>query len=279
MIVDFHTHIYPEWLRVERVKYLESDSTFGELFSNPKAKMATAEELVEEMDAEGVDRSVVMGVGWTDHGLAREVNDYIIESVKKYPGRLIGFAGVNPAWGEVAADEVDRCAKAGLRGVGELHPDSQAFDLGDKEAMAPLIEVVRTHALLLVTHSSEPVGHAYQGKGSTYPEVLWRFIQNFPDVTVVCAHWGGGFPFYALMPEVREALSNVYFDTAASPFLYDANVFSVTISLVGADHILLGSDFPLLSAARLLEQMEESGISRSDLVAIKGGNAARLLLA
>ena len=277
MIVDFHTHIFPEALRKGRERYLERDATFRELFSSPRAKLASAEDLVRAMDEDGVDLSVAMGVGWTDQGLAREANDYIIDSVARYPDRIVGFAGVSPAWGDQAAAEADRCARAGLRGIGELHPDSQAFDLGDADTMAPLMEVAREHRLVVTTHSSEPVGHSYQGKGHTTPEVLWRFVQGFPDVTIVCAHWGGGLPFYALMPEVATALGNVYFDTAASPFLYKSRVFQVGASLVGAGRILLGSDFPLLRSERLLSQVQESGLSDGDKDAIAGGNAARVL--
>ena len=277
MIIDFHTHIFPPWLRDQREKYVERDDTLAELYANHEAKMATADDLVAAMDEDGVDMSVVMGMGWTDHGIAREANDYIIESVARYADRLIGFTGVNPAWGDAAWREAERCARAGLRGVGELHPDTQAFDVGDARTMAPLMEVAREHGLVVTTHSSEPVGHSYRGKGVTGPEVLWRFIRNFPDVTVVCAHWGGGLPFYALMPEVAEALSNVYFDTAASPFLYAPRVFRVAASLVGADRVLLGSDFPLLRASRLLRQVDDSDLSASEIEAVTGGNAARLL--
>jgi hypothetical protein len=277
LIIDFHTHIFPPWLQDQRKKYLERDSTFGELYANPKAKLATAEDLLEAMDEDGVDTSVVMGIGWTDAGLAREVNDYIIDSTRHHPRRIVGFAGVNPAWGREAAREVDRCANAGLKGVGELHPDSQAFDLGDVEAMAPLVEAIRHHRLILTTHSSEPVGHIYQGKGATGPEVLWRFVRNFPDLTVVCAHWGGGLPFYSLMPEVGDGLKNVYFDTAASPFLYTSRVFSAVAGLVGPRRILLGSDFPLLRAHRLLRQVQESGLSESDAQLVTWDNAAELL--
>ena len=277
MIVDFHTHVYPESLRDRREAYARRDATFAEIFASPKAKMATAEELVQAMDEDGIDRAVIMGIGWTDQALTREANDYIIESVGRHPDRLVGFAGVNPAWAGAAAAEAERCARAGLRGIGELHPDTQGFDLGDRETMAPLMEVVRTHGLIVTTHSSEPVGHAYQGKGRTRPEVLWRFVQNFPDATVVCAHWGGGLPFYALMPEVREGFANVYFDTAASPFLYDARVFDVAAPLVGAERILLGSDYPLLRGSRLLSQVRESSLSDEDQAAIAGGNSARLL--
>jgi hypothetical protein len=210
--------------------------------------------------------------------VAREVNDYLIDAVSRFPYRLTGFAGVSPAWGgETAAREAERCAKAGLRGIGELHPSSQGYDLGDESVITPLMDVVRALGLIVTTHSSEPVGHTYQGKGDTRPEMLWRYIQKYPDVTLVCAHWGGGLPFYALMPEVAEAMTNAYFDTAASPFLYDAGIFEVVAGLVGADHTLLGSDYPLLRASRLIRQVLESGLSDADQAAIMGGNAARLL--
>ena len=277
MSIDFHTHIFPATFRDRREEYAGRDATFAELFGSPDAKMATAEELVAAMDQDGVDVSVVMGVGWTDHHVAREANDYIIESVDRYPGRLKGFGGVNPAWGEIAVAEAERCAKAGLLGIGELHPDTQGFDLGDRETMDPLMELVSSLRLMVTTHASEPVGHIYQGKGTVRPEVLWRFIQNYPDATIVCAHWGGGLPFYALMPEVSKGLRNVYFDTAASTFLYTAGVFSVVASLAGAERILLASDFPLLRVNRLTAQLDGSALSAKQRQAIVVGNAARLL--
>ena len=276
-VIDFHTHAFPPWLRDRRDSYMETDATFGELFSNPRAKMSTADELVEAMDADGVDASVVMGMGWTDHGLAVEVNDYLAESARRYPGRLYGFGGVNPAWGERAAREAERCAAAGLVGIGELHPDTQAYEIGDKRVMAPVMEAARHLGLIVATHSSEPVGHLYPGKGATRPESLWRFILAFPDVAIVCAHWGGGLPFYALMPEVEESLSNVYFDSAASPLLYSASVFPTVTALAGAGRVLLGSDYPLLRARRLIDEARRTVASEGDLTAILGGNAERLL--
>ena len=139
------------------------------------------------------------------------------------------------------------------------------------------MQVAEERGLIVTTHSSEPVGHLYTGKGSTAPQVLMSFIGNFPDATIVCAHWGGGLPFYALMPEVASALRNVYFDSAASPFLYTPQVYEAVASLVGADKMLFGSDYALLRPRRLLNEVAASDLTALERQAVQGGNAARLL--
>ena len=277
MIIDFHTHIFPPEMRKRRDRYTRRDATFAALYADPKARMASAEDLIGIMDEDGVDVAVAMGIGWADYGTAREANDYIIEASQRWRGRIVGFAGINPAWGDAAIKEAARCADAGLRGIGELHPDTQRFDLADKRAMAGLMAVAQERRLIVTTHSSEPVGHLYAGKGSVTPQVLMRFIGNFPSATIVCAHWGGGLPFYALMPEVADALRNVYFDSAASPYLYTPRVYSSVASLVGADKLLFGSDYALLRPRRLLQEIAASALTPQEQDAMQGANAARLL--
>ena len=277
MIIDFHTHIFPEWLRKQRRRYAALDATFFDLYVDPKTKMATAEDLIKAMDEDGVDMSLAMGIGWTDQSLAGEVNDYIIDSVTRYPNRIVGLAGVNPAWGEAAAREAERCARAGLKGIGELHPYSQQFDLGDMTTMEPLLAVIREYELLVCIHSAEPVGHGYPGRGTARPEMLWRFIQGAQGIAVVCAHWGGGLPFYALMPEVAVGFDNVFYDTAGSPRLYEERVIQVVADLVGVEHILIGSDYPDVPIRRMLDQVKNSRLPEEQQEAITGGNAARLL--
>ncbi|MEE8414180.1 MAG: amidohydrolase family protein, partial [Dehalococcoidales bacterium] len=94
---------------------------------------------------------------------------------------------------------------------------------------------------------------------------------------VVCAHWGGGLPFYALMPEVKKAMSNVFFDTAASPFLYNPQVYRQVIQLVGADKVLFGSDYPLLAQSRLLGEINSLDLPEEIKNLILSGNARKLL--
>ena len=277
MIVDFHTHILPPDIIVDRSSYLARDGTLAALFADPQAPMCTAEELISAMDEAGVDMAVTLGIGWTNPEIARLSNDYLLESATRYPRRLVPFCSANPAWGDAALREVERCARQGAKGVGEIHPDTQGFDFASPEAMGPFMEVLRSLWLILLTHSSEPVGHNYPGKGSITPSVLMRFVERYQDVPIVCAHWGGGLPFYNLMPEVHSALANTYFDSAASPFLYRASIFSVAPPLIGPGSVLFGSDYPLVKPARIIRQIRAASLLDHEKKAILGGNAMKLL--
>ncbi len=277
MIVDFHTHIFSPRIRENRQDNVDSDSGFAMLYSSARAKMATADELIASMDREGVDVSVVLNGAWATHEFCVETNDYILDSVARFPKRLVGFCTVQPQSPKLAVAEIERCARGGAKGVGEIRPDTQSLSAGHPEVIEPFIAAVREHQLILLTHASEPVGHLYQGKGAVTPGLLYPLITAWPDVTVVCAHWGGGLPFYALMPEVRSAMSNVFFDTAASPFLYQPAVYRHVVDLVGADRILFGTDYPLLAPGRLLAEIDSLDLEPENRELILSGNAARLL--
>ena len=277
MIIDFHTHIFPPWLREKRDEYVKSDPCFSLLYSQPKARMATAEELLASMDEAGVDLSVVLNAGWVSHELCVKTNDYILDSVSRYPTRLVGFCAIQPRAGDAAIAEIERCAKAGAKGIGELRSDVQGFDLTDKKTMKPLVDAVLKHNLIFLTHSSEPVGHEYSGKGSITPDILCSFIAAFPNLKLVCAHWGGGLPFYALMPEVARALANVFFDTAATVFLYKPEIFEQMSRIIGSDKILFGTDYPLIHQDRVIAQVQSARLPEEDKARIMGANARKLL--
>lgn len=276
VIIDFHTHIVPPAIKERRSDYLDRDPVFRLLYSQPKARLATAEELIESMDRAGVDVSVALNMGWVSHELCRETNDYILEAAARFPRRLVAFCSVNPQAGDRAVAEVERCARAGALGIGELRPDMQGFAAGD-EPFQNLAAQARRSRLILLFHASEPVGHTYAGKGEVTPQVLYAFIQACHGLPFVCAHWGGGLPFYALMPEVAEALKDVYFDTAASPFLYQANIYRHAVDMVGAEKILFGSDNPLMPPSRPIREIRSLSLPAGAEELILGENARRLL--
>jgi predicted TIM-barrel fold metal-dependent hydrolase len=277
VIIDFHTHIFPPWLRERRDEYVKSDPCFSLLYSQPKARIATAEELLASMDEAGIDLSVVLNAGWVSHELCVKTNDYILDSVSRYPTRLVGFCAIQPRAGDAAIAEIERCAKAGAKGIGELRSDVQGFNLADEITMKPVVDAVLKHDLIFLTHSSEPVGHEYSGKGSITPDILYSFITAFPNLKIVCAHWGGGLPFYALMPEVAKALANVFFDTAATVFLYKPEIFEQVSHVIGSDKILFGTDYPLMHQNRVIAQVQSAQLPKKDKAKILGANAQKLL--
>ncbi len=277
MVIDFHVHILPPQMREKRAEYCQRDSMFREFFTVPKARIASAEDLIASMDECGVDASVLLSAGWDTNETCRLTNDYILESAARYPKRLIPFCVVQPTQRDAAVRELERCARGGARGIGEMRSDSQGYDLGDRELMEPIVEVARRHHMIYLTHASEPVGHLYPGKGAITPDSMYRFILNFPDLPVVFAHWGGGLPFYGLMPEVAEAMGSTFFDSAATPFLYRPQVFESVAAMVGADKILFGSDYPLLSPKRVMDQIDSAALPPESKSLILGGNAERLL--
>jgi len=264
-------------LKEKRDEYVKSDPCFAVLYSQPKARIATAEELIASMDEAGIDVSVVLNAGWVSHELCVKTNDYILDSISRYPKRLVGFCAIQPTIGDAAIAEIERCAKAGARGVGELRSDIQGFDLTDVRTMGPVVDAVLRHHLVFLTHSSEPVGHEYSGKGRITPDILYSFITAFPNLRTVCGHWGGGLPFYALMPEVAGALGNVFFDTAATVFLYKPEIFEQVSRIIGSDRILFGTDYPLMHQNRVIAQVQSAQLSAGDKANILGNNAQKLL--
>jgi predicted TIM-barrel fold metal-dependent hydrolase len=277
MLIDIHTHLFPPAVQQHRAKYCERDSWFNQLYQNPRAIMANAEDLIAEMDAAGVDASISFSFGWTDAGLITETNSYIIDATRRYPGRIYGMAMLLPAAGDAALYELERCAQAGMVGLGELMPHGQGYHLSDIELLAPIIEVARRYSLLVMSHCSEPVGHLYAGKGNVSLPDIVAFLEAFPDIRFIAAHWGGGLPFYTLMPEIQRITGNVWYDTAATVYLYDRRIFRTVASLVGVERILFASDYGLLRQKRIIEHIQQSGLDDRSIQLILGENARRLL--
>lgn len=229
--------------------------------------MATADQVLAHMDGAGVDISILVGFGFADQGLCRMVNDYVIEAVVAHPGRLAGLACVAPdAPGAVA--ELERCLEAGLRGCGELAPESNS----------PGLDAVADHLAergsVLLVHSNEPLGHRYPGKGCYTPEACFALAQAHPGLSIVFAHMGGGLFVYELMPEVRKALADVYYDTAAVPYLYGSEIYEVAVASAGRDKLLFATDYPLLSPLRYMEGLER--LEPVDRAAVGAYNSRRV---
>jgi predicted TIM-barrel fold metal-dependent hydrolase len=277
MVIDFHAHLFPESICAGRQCYCESEPAFELLYRSPASRLVSAPELLAAMDAHGVDTSVVFGFPWQNPELFKLHNDYIMEVVQRNPGRLIGFGCFDPCSGE-APQEAERCLAGGLSGIGELAFYRSGIDDDALDRLAPVMDICRDRGRPVLIHTNEPVGHAYPGKTPNTLAQIYRMVKRFAANTIVLAHWGGGLFFFNLLKkEVKEQLGNVYFDTAASPFLYSPEIYRIAIQLAGAQKILFGSDYPLLAPVRYFKELEEANLTDAEREQICGLNAARLL--
>lgn len=273
--VDAHTHIFPPEFIARRDHLLEIDPWFGQAFASPKARMIDEEPLLASMENAGYAMSIVVGWPWHDQGLCREHNAYLADVARRHPERIAWLGVVNPVLDD-AVGEIARCLDAGAVGFGEINADGQGFDWAEPVVISDAFTAIRDAAVPVLIHCSEPVGHLYPGKGAATPDRLLASVAAFPDVRFVMAHWGGGLPFYELMPEVSALTRNVVYDSAASTYLYDFAIFPLLERLVGPERMLFASDYPVLAQKRFLRRVLMSGLQEASLPAILAGNARRV---
>ena len=242
----------------------------------PRSRLIGAQELLSTMDENRVDKAVIFGFPWTDIEVAKTHNDFIMETVQKDSDRFIGLGCFDPA-SPGAAAEAERCLAGGISGIGELAFYRSGIDDSTLEQLEPVMGMCADRSLPVLIHTNEPVGHDYHGKTPITLSQIYGLIKRFADNKIVLAHWGGGLFFYAMMKkEVKESLKNVYFDTAASPYLYNPEVYQAAIKLAGIDKILFGSDYPLLAPQRYFSEMQQAGLAKNQMDQICGLNARHL---
>ncbi|GAB4335406.1 MAG: hypothetical protein Kow0010_22890 [Dehalococcoidia bacterium] len=272
--IDAHTHLFAPGQRAERAQIAATDATFAEMYGDPAAKMATAEQLIAAIDAAGIDGAVAAGFAFASEREIGRQNEYLLATACASAGRIAAVATVNPAlpgWERLAGQAL----AGGARGFGELRPASQGWDpLGPNGER--LCRLAADAGAVLLWHVSEPAGHRYPGKtGGIGPAELIAVATAHPDVAMVGAHLGAGAAFFLHMPEVRRSIELLYFDTAAFTLLYDESSVAQLVATAGHGRVLFGSDFPLLSPTRQLARVTAL-LERDALEAVCGGNAQHL---
>ncbi len=234
MILDFHNHI-----------------------GRKKGLDFSAEQLIERMDEGKIDRAVVFSFPESIN------NEYVAESVKRYPDRLIGFATVNP-WAEDAEKQLEYClTELGLRGL-KLHPQRHGFSFDNHMILDPLFQIAEAHGVPVIGYGAANV--------LSSPNMFEEMAKTFPNVDLVMAHSGQ-------MYEAKAAISaaarndNLYLETST--------VFAVNIkkqlSDAGYQKILLGTDMPYGDYDLELLKIRGETSDPAALAAILYGNAERLL--
>jgi hypothetical protein len=251
MIIDSLTHILPTEVSSNINKYKKIDQFFDSLF-DVKTKIIGAEDLIENMKNNNIDKSIVAGFGWNDYGLASLVNEYIYEASNMYQGKIIPLCSldINSRFSE---EELLKCISRGVKGIGELHID---YDdrLEKNSIFKNILNIAIENNIPILIHGSEPVGHIYKGKGNNDPKKLYELVKNNPLNKFIFSHFGGGLVFYEQMPEIKKAFKNVFYDSSAQPFLYNKIIYKNAINCSSLRKILFASDFPLINMKRCLSE-------------------------
>jgi len=262
MIIDFHTHVFPD-------KFADhAMNTLAENADITYAASATLQGLVEVMDRCGIDRAVALNIATkeTQHenvlGFAKKINSE----------RIISFGSVMP--GSVYALEyVWKISDEGLKGI-KLHPALQRIYPDDKEFF-PIYDLARALNLIITFHVGfDPT---YPDELMASPESMITIAKNFPGLKIVAAHMGG-------LKMARDVLDNVagkadiYMDTAyCSEGWIDKNLFRDIIRRHGAERVLFGSDYPWHLPSWGIKLIRSLDIAEEEKNMILGENASRLL--
>jgi predicted TIM-barrel fold metal-dependent hydrolase len=238
---------------------------------------STTDRLLRDLDAAGVDRAVLLGWYWENPATCAEQNRFLAGCVRAHPDRLSAFATVHPAAGDGALEELRRAAADGLCGLGEMSPHAQGFR-ADDPTWQRLLALAGELKLPVNLHVTDPSGRPYPGRVATPREDFARWAREFPATRFVLAHWGGGPEWAAVL----KGFPNVWFDTAASPLLYDLETTRHLLAGLPPERVLFGSDYPLIlhprevagpDIVRFVRELRACGATD----AVMGGNAERLL--
>ena len=291
MIVDAHTHSYPPSIRNDPTAFAQkqNEKHWLSLVSPSSSKSlqgwVSTDQMINDMEAAKVNKAVLLGWYWENPESCLLHNDWHAQCLQQFPDQFIGFASLHARLPN-PVEELKIRMNQGFQGIGECHPWVQGSSLREKSWMK-CMEFASTHHWPVTFHITEPVGHDYPGRVSTpFEDFLW-LAREFPDLKIILAHAGGLFPFYELNPKIRPEVSNIYYDLAACPLLYELSLYRKIMDTVGAHKILWGTDYPLRIFPRTQKEPdmatfrdlieEEAGLTHEEQAQVLGANLLSLL--
>ena len=280
MIIDSHTHLFSDKQISRRKELSRNDENFNSIYSSVKAKMANAEDLLESMDQANVDMSIIMGFHWKEKVHFDSHAKYLISQQQNYPDKFICFVPLYINNFNEIKVKIEDMHKAGVKGFGEIRIDNEIKEKDLLHKILPeLFQVLNMFSMKINFHTSELIGHNYNGKenGLTL-SLLWQIINSY-DFDIIASHFGAGIPIYQFMPFVKKKIqeSKMRFDTAAFTLMYDSKVLELAIKSLGTKKFFWGSDFPLVDQSRDLVLMKKLNINQNSLNAVLGDNILEYL--
>ena len=258
-IIDIHTHIYPE--KIAR-KATDSVRDFYQLQGSLDMD-GTLDLLLHRGRQAGISRFVVLPVSNAANRV-RSINSFILEKLRLHE-ELIGFGTVHAAMEDLSG-EVEWILDNGLKGI-KMHPDSQRFPIDDPR-LFPVYDAVEGK-LPVMLHMGDP-RYNY-----SHPLRLRRVLENFPDLQVIAAHFGG----YSMFDTARELLhdTNCIFDISSALMFMEPGQPEKYINFYGAERMAYGTDYPLWDPVREVRRFQELKLTAAQFDQIAHKTTERIL--
>lgn len=258
MVIDAHAHIFPDKIAEKAV---EGIGSFYDLKMRFDGKVSTLLDIGARV---GVDKFIVQSVATTP-AQVQHINDFIAESVRQYPDKLIGFCTIHPDFPDIEG-EIDRAEKMGLKGV-KIHPDFQRFCIDDEKALRIYRHI--EGRLPILVHTGD-FRYEY-----SKPRRMARVLDMFPKLDVIGAHFGG----WSEWQDVAEAYKGrrIYVDTSSSLYELPPERARMLIDTFGVDYVLFGTDYPMWNAEEELKYIDKIPLTAEEKEKILHKNAERLL--
>lgn len=261
MLIDFHTHAFPEKIASRAINTLAHSA--GGLYPQTDGSLTS---LKAEMKKDGVDISVVQSIA-TNPAQQTNVNNFAIE-MDRDPA-IVAFGSIHPDAPDALA-ELERIKAAGLKGV-KLHPEYQGFYVDD-EKMKPIYKKISSLGLITLFHAGHDLGFTPPYHGM--PDNLLGALKWF-DSPVVAAHWGG----IGCWSEVLEKLcgTDIWFDLSFGYSTVPKAIAQAIVDKHTPDRLLFGSDMPWHRPDWELRLIRSLDLEDSDREKIYCRNAMKLL--
>ena len=265
MIIDFHTHCFPDALAHRAMGQLSATVSEMDIFPSTDG---TVDGLLRQMRKAGIDRSVVCNIATNPHQM-QKVNDFAI-SLSRHE-ELFPLGSLNP-YAEDPEAELDRLISSHITGI-KIHPDYMKTDI-DSTAFERIFELCQAKNVFVVTHAGlDPISpnHMY-----CTPEKICRVLDNFPKLKLVAAHMGG----FHCEADVLEYLCgrDVYIDTSLISHRPDR---CPIIHSIFAHHdprrLLFATDTPWTKGEEEIQAIHNAPLTNEVKNLIFSGNAIALL--
>ena len=279
MIIDFHTHTFPDSIAARAVDSLSKEA---HIIAHTDG---TVSGLINSMDKGDIDMSVLLPVA-TNSGQVEGINDKAFRINEKYHGRLISFGCIHPEYSRYK-EELRRLKNEGIKGI-KIHPVYQKTDI-DSKPFLDIIYAACENDLIVITHAGLDIG--FPGVVNCSPKMCRNVINNIGEFKFVLAHMGGWrnwdeVPLYledttayldtSFSSGRIQALSDGYWDDKDKAML-DKEGFKKLVAAFGSERILFGSDSPWSSQKESSEYIRSLELSDETLENIMYSNAAKLL--